>query len=318
MQESPTRIRMNIGYDGAGFTGWARQPGLRTVQGELESALATVFAKAGDAPPPLITVAGRTDVGVHATGQVAHVDLAPEQSRLLERPHRDAHGPTGVTALVRRLNGIAGDDVRVHSAEVAPTGFDARFAALWRRYEYRIADAGALHDPRRRGHTLWHPRPLDVDAMNAAARELLGLHDFAAYCKPREGATTIRTLQEYAWERDADGVLVARVRADAFCHSMVRALVGAAIAVGSGRMTPARPGELLAASVRGSEFAVVPALGLTLVEVGYPPDDELASRVELTRARRPALDPQRTERATDDRATSGGAPTPIDRIELID
>jgi Pseudouridylate synthase len=284
-----TRIRLDLAYDGGGFTGWARQPGLRTVQGELEAALATIFRRVG--PAPGLTVAGRTDVGVHATGQVAHLDLDDAQLADLDRPRRGGDAPAGLESLARRLNGIAGaaSDVHVQRATLAPAGFDARFAAVWRRYEYRIADAAALRDPRRRGFELWHPTALDGDAMHEAAQSLLGLHDFAAYCRPREGATTIRTLQEFAWSRDADGVLVARVRADAFCHSMVRALVGACLAAGGGRLAPTRPAELLDAAVRTSEFAVVPSKGLTLVEVGYPPDDELASRVEQTRARRPPL-----------------------------
>jgi Pseudouridylate synthase len=280
-----TRIRLDLAYDGGAFTGWARQPGLRTVQGELEHALATIFRRVGD--PPRLTVAGRTDVGVHATGQVAHLDLGEAHLADLERARRSDQ-PTGVASLARRLNGIAGaaGDVHVQRATVAPDGFDARFAAVWRRYEYRIADAAALRDPRRRGFELWHPTALDDAAMDEAARSLLGLHDFASFCRPRDGATTIRTLQEFAWSRDGDGVLVARVRADAFCHSMVRALVGACLAAGAGRLGRERPVELRDAKARTNEFAVVPAKGLTLVEVGYPPDDELAARVERTRARR--------------------------------
>jgi tRNA pseudouridine38-40 synthase len=273
------RIRLDVAYDGTDFTGWARQPGLRTVQGELEAALATVFRRAGEAPR--VTVAGRTDVGVHATGQVAHVDLDTEILAAKGGPER----------LARRLNGILSPaaDVYVSRATVAPAGFDARFSALWRRYEYRIADAAAAHDPRRRAHTLWYPAALDAEAMDAAARSLTGLHDFAAYCRPREGATTIRTLQEFAWSRDDDGVLRAELRADAFCHSMVRALVGACVAVGEAKFAASRPGELRDEGVRTSEFKVMPSRGLTLIEVGYPPDDELAVRAEQTRARRDQL-----------------------------
>ena len=268
------RIRLDLAYDGTGFSGWARQPGLRTVQGVLEDALATIFRR-HDAPPRL-TVAGRTDVGVHATGQVAHVDLTPAQLGSLRGD------------LAKRLNGIAGldSDVRVFRSIAAPPGFDARFSALWRRYEYRIADAGALHDPRRRSHTLWHPAALDAEAMHAAAQSLLGLHDFAAFCKPREGATTIRTLKEFTWERDPDGVLIARLQADAFCHSMVRALIGACVDAAADVVT------LRDAAVRTSAFKVMPAKGLTLVEVGYPPDAELAARAEQTRGKRSLADRQ--------------------------
>ncbi|MFT4030199.1 MAG: tRNA pseudouridine(38-40) synthase TruA [Protaetiibacter sp.] len=286
--DAATRIRLDLAYDGTGFTGWARQPGLRTVQGELEAALATLFGRTA-LEPPRITVAGRTDVGVHAVGQVAHLDLAAAQLAQLERRARGGGGgAVGIASLARRLNGIVGQaaDVQVLRAERAPAGFDARFSAVWRRYEYRIADAAALRDPRVRAFTLWHPAELDPAAMDEAARSLLGLHDFAAYCRPREGATTIRTLQEFGWTRESDGVLVARVRADAFCHSMVRALVGACVAAGEGRFAPDRVAGIRDEARRTSEFIVVPARGLTLVEVGYPPDAELAARAAQTRAKR--------------------------------
>jgi tRNA pseudouridine38-40 synthase len=280
-----TRVRLDLAYDGTAFSGWARQRGLRTVQGELEGRLAELFASTGASPA--VTVAGRTDVGVHATGQVAHVDLGDPELAVLDRVRGDA--PTrGAASLARRLTGIGGpvSDLVVVRSAAAPDGFDARFAAVWRRYEYRVADAAALHDPRRRDHTLWHPRALDVDAMEASAASLLGLHDFAAFCRPREGATTIRTLQGFSWRRDDDGVLIARVQADAFCHSMVRALVGACLAAGEGRLASGAAAALRDAGARTSAFKVVPARGLTLVEVGYPPDAELAARVDRTRARR--------------------------------
>ncbi|MEK6342476.1 MAG: tRNA pseudouridine synthase A, partial [Curtobacterium sp.] len=233
------RLRLDIAYDGAAFSGWARQPGLRTVQGALESALATVFTRWGE--PPLLTVAGRTDAGVHATGQVAHLDLSAEQWAAL-RSKRGSTGRSPLDGLVKRVNGIAAPegDVVVTRASVAPDGFDARFSPLWRRYQYRVADVGAPRDPRRRGHTTWHPTRLDPAAMERGALVLLGLHDFATFCKPREGATTIRTLQEFRWDREPDGTLVASLQADAFCHSMVRAMVGATIAVGEGRFGPDR------------------------------------------------------------------------------
>lgn len=288
-EPAPVRVRLDLAYDGTGFSGWARQRGLRTVQGVLEERLAELFASTG--ATPAVTVAGRTDVGVHAIGQVAHVDLGERELAVLDRVRGNAT-TRGPDSLARRLNGIAGpaSDVVVHRSSVAPSGFDARFAALWRRYEYRIADAAALRDPRRRDHTLWHPTELALDAMQEAAASLLGLHDFAAFCRPREGATTIRTLQEFAWRRDHDGVLVGDVRADAFCHSMVRALVGACIAAGERRLPPGGAAALRDAGARTSAFAVVPARGLTLVEVGYPPDGELADRVERTRARRDLAD----------------------------
>lgn len=293
--EPAVRLRLDLAYDGAAFSGWSRQPGLRTVQGELERALATVFRCDGAGEPaPSLTVAGRTDAGVHATGQVAHLDLTPAQWVGLQRPHRAprsgataaAHSPE--SSLVRRLNGIAGvaGDLVVTAASVAPPGFDARFSPIWRRYEYRLADTAAMRDPRRRGHTLWYPGALDAAAMDAAARALVGLHDFAAFCRPREGATTIRTLLDYAWHRDDDGVLIATVRADAFCHSMVRALVGSAVAVGLGRLGLDRLVVIRDGAARTGDFPVMGPRGLTLVEVGYPDDAELAVRADQTRAKR--------------------------------
>lgn len=282
-----TRLRLSIAYDGTDFTGWARQPGIRTVQGELEAALATIFRRHG--PSPTLTVAGRTDAGVHATGQVAHLDLTATQVAHLASPHGNgARAQQPTVALAKRLNGIAGlkSDVYVAAVTVAPEGFDARFSPIFRRYEYRIADATARRDPLLRHHTLWYPADLDLDAMNAASTELLGLHDWAAYCRPREGATTIRELQEFRWHRDASGVLIARLQADAFCHSMVRALVGSVVSVGQSKLAGGRLLSILSEAQRTSEFKVMPAAGLTLVEVGYPDDAEVGMRAQQTRARR--------------------------------
>lgn len=258
------RLRIDLAYDGTGFHGWAIQPGLRTVQGELTAALATVLRASVD-----VVCAGRTDAGVHARGQVAHCDSEAPPDNLL-----------------RRLNGVLPPDIRVRRAVEAPEGFDARFSALWRRYAYRVADTADAVDPLARAHVLAWPRPLDLDAMNRAGDELLGLHDFAAFCKQREGATTIRTLQELGWSRDPDGVAVATVRADAFCHSMVRSLVGCLLAIGEGRRSPEWAAQILAAGERDPAVAVVHAHGLTLEEVAYPADGELAARTQQTMARR--------------------------------
>jgi len=288
------RIRLEIAYDGGGFHGWASQPGLRTVQGVLEEALATVLRR--HPPAPRLVVAGRTDAGVHATGQVAHLDLTDEQLAALvgprgrrNEPPADPPSPAEAAgAVARRITGVLGPypDVVVASSRLAPDGFDARFSAVWRRYRYRVADGAARHDPLQRHRTAWHPVALDAEAMDRAARSLCGLHDFAAYCKPREGATTIRTLQEFRWARGEDGVLEARLQADAFCHSMVRALVGACVAVGEGRLDAEDPLRLREAAERTSAFIVMPARGLTLTEVGYPPDADLAARARQTRALR--------------------------------
>lgn len=286
------RLRLDLAYDGTDFLGWARQAEGRTVQGELEAALGTVFRTGDPSTVPRLVVAGRTDSGVHARGQVAHLDLDAVQWERLGVLSRGLSEPSAT--LRRKLNGLAGraDDVQVHRIALAPSGFDARFSAIWRRYEYRIADADAVRDPLLRTSTVWHPRSLDEAAMDAAARELAGpgLADWAAYCRPRPGATTIRDLQAFRWRRDADGVLVASVQADAFCHSMVRALVGACVAVGEGTLPVAGPVELRQAGIRTQAFAVMPAHGLVLTEVGYPPDGELEARATQTRGRRELTD----------------------------
>lgn len=278
------RIRLDIAYDGTHFRGWARQPALRTVQGTLEDALARVLG--GD---PRLVVAGRTDAGVHASGQVAHLDLDDAQTeRLAARPgHRHSEADP-VARLAARLRGVLGaySDVTVHRTAPAPEGFDARFSAVWRRYEYRIADRTSGYDPFERHRTTTVRAELDEEEMDAAARSLTGLHDFAAYCKPREEATTIRTLFEFDWHRAPDGVLVANVKADAFCHSMVRALVGACVAVGEGRLDIEDVAAIRDARERVPDVKVLAARGLTLAEVGYPTDELLAGRAEQTRARR--------------------------------
>ncbi len=259
------RLRMDLAYDGAGFHGWARQDGLRTVQGDLEGALATVLR----ADSVAVTCAGRTDTGVHARGQVAHVDL-----EVLDQ---------GPDDLRRRLNGLLPADVRVRRVAAAAPGFDARFSALWRRYAYRIVDHPGSVDPLTRGYVLAWRRPLDLDAIVTASGNLLGRHDFASFCKQREGATTIRTLLDLSWTRNEGGVIVGTVRADAFCHHMVRSLVGCLLAVGDGRRPTEWAGNVLALRQRNPAVTVAPAHGLTLEEVGYPPDDELAARAEGSR-----------------------------------
>ena len=234
------------------------------MQGVLEDALGVVVR--GD--PPRLTVAGRTDAGVHARGQVAHADL----------PQERAQDPL----LLRRLNGLLPDDVRVRRAAPAPDGFDARFSALARTYRYRVADGPEHVDPLRRD-VLAFPRPLDLAALQAASPAMLGEHDFAAYCRRREGATTVRALLGLDWQRGDDGLLVLSITADAFCHSMVRSVVGAMLAVGEGRRPPEWPASLLARRVRATDVAVAAPHGLTLEHVAYPPDDELLSRQAVTR-----------------------------------
>ncbi len=272
------RVRLDLGYDGTDFAGWAAQPGLRTVEGTLTQALATVL-RTGPGQVRVV-VAGRTDAGVHATGQVCHVDVPAGPWAAL--PGRSTLAPH--EALVRRMRGVLPADVRVTSAVRAPSGFDARFSALRRRYAYRVCDDPAGVPPLRRRDVLAHLRSVDVAAMDAAAARLTGLHDFAAFCRRREGATTVRTLLEYRWTRDADGFAVARVVADAFCHSMVRALVGAALAVGEGRRPGNWPAAVLATRARDAGVTVAPPHGLVLEEVVYPADGELAARAALSRS----------------------------------
>ncbi len=261
---TPQKIRLVLGYDGTDFSGWATQPGRRTVQAVLGEALGQVLRLA---PPPELTVAGRTDAGVHARGQVAHFEV-----------------PTDLWdgRLAYRLAGVLPPDVRVFTAGPAPEGFDARFSALWRRYSYRVCDDPALADPLERHRTVWYFRRLDLDAMNEAAAGLVGEHDFAAFCRKRAGATTVRALRRLAWHRDG-GIAVATVVADAFCHNMVRALMGALIAVGEGRHPPGWPAAVLAAAARDPGVRVMPPHGLCLEEVAYPPDADLAKRADQTR-----------------------------------
>jgi tRNA pseudouridine38-40 synthase len=265
------RLRLDIAYDGSGFSGWARQPGRRTVQEVVETALGLLLHLAD---PPALTVAGRTDAGVHARGQVAHADVPA------------VGWASAAPAALRGLAGLLPPDVRARSVSVAPDGFDARFSALWRRYSYRICDDPAAADPLRRGDTLWYPRKLDVGRMNEAALALVGEHDFAAFCRRREGASTIRNLIRLDWARPPSGEVAAEVVADAFCHNMVRALVGALLAAGDGRRPPEWPGQVLAAGVRDPAVHVAPPHPLCLEEVRYPADSELSNRAVATRRRR--------------------------------
>jgi tRNA pseudouridine38-40 synthase len=260
------RFRLDIAYDGTEFSGWAMQPGRRTVCGVLTEALGTVLRTT-----VVLTVAGRTDAGVHATGQVAHVDLPSSP----EAPDSEW--------LVWRLARLLPPDVRVRTVVPVSAAFDARFSALRRHYRYRVATAPSGAEPLRARDTLTWPHPVDLDALNAASALLLGEHDFVAFCKRRDGATTIRELQCLSWTHDRDGVVTAAVTADAFCHSMVRSLVGALLDVGRGRRAVDFPAELLLRGVRASEVPVAPAHGLTLVGVDYPATEELAARATATR-----------------------------------
>lgn len=272
------RLRVDLAYDGTHFSGWAAQPGLRTVEGELTAAWGTIFR----VEAPRLTVGGRTDAGVHAEGSVAHLDVPLEVWQAV--PGRTARSPE--QSALARLAGLLPDDIVVRRISVAPEGFDARFSALRRRYSYRICDNWSGRDPLRRHDTVWHRHGLDVQAMDTAGRALVGLHDFTAYCRRREGATTIRTLQRHSWMRDADGILVGTFVADAFCRSMVRALVGAVVPVGEGRYDVGWPVRVRDAGERHPAVRVMPARGLTLQEISYPADEEVAARARASRRRR--------------------------------
>jgi tRNA pseudouridine38-40 synthase len=262
------RLRLDLRYDGSAFHGWAAQPGMTTVQQTVQEALWRVLRLP---EPPVLTVAGRTDAGVHARGQVAHADIAAESWTA-------EGGSAG-----RRLGRLLPPSVRVTAIGPAPDGFDARFSALWRRYSYRVCDDAAHADPLRRHDTLWYSRRLDLDRMNAAASACLGEHDFAAFCRKREGATTIRELLRLDWSRVEPGIAVATVTADAFCHNMVRALTGALLSVGDGTKPVGWLGDLLAAGQRDPAAWVAPPHPLCLEEVGYPEPAAMAARALATR-----------------------------------
>ncbi|MGI8458714.1 MAG: tRNA pseudouridine(38-40) synthase TruA [Propionibacteriaceae bacterium] len=272
------RWRIDLGYDGSGFSGWAVQPGRRTVQGELAETIGRVLRLP---EPPDLVCAGRTDAGVHARGQVAHLDLAPG---LLD---------DGVE-LTRRLTRVLRPEIVVRSIDPAPAGFDARFAAIWRRYVYRLIDVN-LPDPLLRASITAVRRPVDLDLFNAAATGLLGLHDFAAFCRRREGSTTIRTLLHCEAVRveagPFAGVIEVTVIADAFCHSMVRSLVGALVSVADGRRPTTWLRSVATAAERVSTVEVIAAGGLTLEEVGYPDPARMAERAREARAVRILIEP---------------------------
>ncbi|HEX3197004.1 MAG TPA: tRNA pseudouridine(38-40) synthase TruA [Propionibacteriaceae bacterium] len=271
------RWRLDISYDGTNFAGWAAQAGRRTVQGELEGWITRVLRL--DEPAHLVC-AGRTDAGVHARGQVAHLDLDPTVIT------------DGGEALTVRLNKVLGADCVIRRISAAPPGFDARFAAIWRRYVYRLSDAGVLPDPLYRYQIAQVRSEVDLARLNEEAATLLGLRDFGAFCRRRDGASTIRTLLELTGRRIPSGpiagVIECTVRADAFCHSMVRSLVGALVAVATGQRDHEWLAVITERGIRDSTITVMPAAGLTLEEVGYPADHELAMRALEARAMREA------------------------------
>jgi tRNA pseudouridine38-40 synthase len=265
------RLRLDIAYDGTQFSGWATQPEKRTMQDMVEEAIARIVRHDIDS-----VVAGRTDAGVHATGQVVHVDVA-DTAFDRDLTYKD---------LRYKLNRILDEDIRITNISDAPPGFHARFSALRRYYTYKILDDNQVITPAQRFDVAPWYRHLDHNVMNEAASHLLGTHDFAAFCKFKVGGTTVRSLEKYEWARTEDGLLIADVVADAFCYSMVRNLVGAIVCVADGRKPTSWIAELLANKERVSDSLVFPARGLTLYRVDYPSDDQLLERAKITVARR--------------------------------
>ena len=265
------RLRIDIAYDGTNFFGWGAQPDRRTIQDLVEEAISRISRTDTNS-----IVAGRTDAGVHATGQVIHVDL----------PDAMFAGDLTYIDFRYKLNRILDEDVRIMEISDAPEGFHARFSALRRIYTYKILDANEVIPPLSRYDLAPWYRPLDADLMNKASALLLGHHDFAAFCKFKEGGTTLRTLEKYEWHRDETGLLVAEVVADAFCYSMVRNLVGAVVCVADGRKDPSWMAELLENKERVSDSLVFPARGLSLTRVDYPSEQEMVERAQLTIGKR--------------------------------
>jgi tRNA pseudouridine38-40 synthase len=257
------RIRGKIAYDGKDFSGWGMQPDRRTVQGELENAISTLLR----VDRVIVQCAGRTDAGVHATAQVIHFDIAEKDAMEMKD-------------LTYRINAILPEDISIQELEVTAADFDARFAALSRRYEYLIYQGPRNPLLRDRAHRSY--LPLNVQAMNEASQSLIGLHDFSAFCKKREGATTIRTLMKFTWTETPDGLIKVELEADAFCYSMVRGLIGAVLAIGEGKFDKAWLENYLAGKEREAHVFAAPALGLTLVDVKYPDPAEYATRIAET------------------------------------
>ena len=257
------RIRGKIAYDGKDFSGWGMQPDRRTVQGDLEDAISTLLR----VDRVIVQCAGRTDAGVHATAQVIHFDIAEKDAMEMKD-------------LTYKINAILPEDISIQELEVTTSDFDARFVALSRSYEYLIYQGQRNPLLRDRAHRSY--LPLNVQAMHDASQSLIGLHDFSAFCKKREGATTIRTLMKFDWSELPDGLIKVELEADAFCYSMVRGLIGAVLAIGEGKFDKAWLENYLAGKEREAHVFAAPALGLTLVDVKYPEPSEYAKRIAET------------------------------------
>lgn len=271
------RLRLDLAYRGAPFHGWARQPGLLTVQGRLEEALTLITRQ-----PAQLTVAGRTDAGVHARGQVAHLDVPKEFWLSLSRGREESDELRG-ERLRARLEGLAGRGLNgalaIKQVRVVSRDFDARFSALSRTYRYLICDDPRAQDPCRLDIARTSS-PLESERIQVAAQALCGEHDFLPFAKPRVGATTVRTLHSFNISRPHPGIVQAMIRADAFCHSQVRFMMGALIEIGRGKYQPKWIGELLAAGARDQRVPLADGRGLTLWEVAYPSADQYALQAQ--------------------------------------
>lgn len=267
------RLRLVVAYDGTPFRGVAPQPGLRTIGGEVLSALTKVLRHPTDAEPLPLVLSGRTDAGVHAWCQVMHVDVVPPPGGRGRAPRDPSLLVEGIDLerVIRSLNGLLGPSIVVRGADVAPGSFDARFSASWRRYRYTVLNTVA-GDPFLAG-VAWHvAEPLDLSLMRLASDAFVGAHDFAAFCRAADptvrGATTARVVTETRWVDTGSGALQFEIAALAFCQQMVRSIVGFLVDVGRGRQSPGSVLETLAARRRLP--ALAPAHGLCLWEVGYP------------------------------------------------
>jgi tRNA pseudouridine38-40 synthase len=250
------RYRIDLAYDGAPFAGFARQRDQVTVQGELEAAAARVFGQ-----PVALTCAGRTDRGVHALAQVVHLDVDPAVRQA-------AHASADLARLRTRLDQQVGRAITIWQVRLVPTRFDARFSATARRYRYRLVDA-PMADPIHR-HDRWQVgESLDLVAMRAGARHLVGEHEFASFCRRAPGRTTVRRLDRLALARPAPGRIDVVLDAPAFCHQQVRAIVGCLVEVGRGRRRPDWIADVLAAADRQAAARLAPPHGLTLEQVRY-------------------------------------------------
>ena len=268
------RFRLDLAYDGTDFYGFAKQSAYRTVAGELLSGLVKIFSE--DDQDFRMRVAGRTDAGVHAQAQVLHLDLTSEQLKRIRRGH----------GVAERLNKIIAPDVRVISFEEAEPGFHARYSALSRRYRYSIADRSVVPNPMTSRYLLeilWH---LEVEPMVEVAKEFIGLRDFRAFCKERDGTTTIRRLREISVKRRSNGVIDIEIEADAFCHNMVRSVVGALMSAGSGRTSVLEVRKALSGQRNENAYKVQAPQGLTLIKIAYPAKSKLAAQAELTQRTR--------------------------------